>query len=83
MGKYANYRTAFERAKMFASEEVRTILEGKKKPGPDTLDYAIQSLRRSEDEAEANEVRIKHRNGFGRHVKLLGAHDTISRGEMS
>ena len=57
--KYANYRTAFERAKMFASEEVRTILEGKKKPGPDTLDYAIQSLRRSEDEAEANEVRIK------------------------
>ncbi len=58
--KYANYRTAFERAKMFASEEVRAILEGKeKKPGPDTLDYAIQSLRRSEDKAEADGVRIK------------------------
>ena len=57
--KYANYRTAFERAKMFASEEVRVILEGKeKKPGPDTLDYAIQSLGRSENKAEADGVRI-------------------------
>lgn len=57
--KYANYRTTFERAKMFASEEVRIILEGKEKPGPDTLDYAIQRLRRSEDNAEADGVRIK------------------------
>ena len=57
--KYANYRTAFERAKMFASEEVRTILEGEEKPGPDTLVYAIQRLRRSEDKAEADEVRTK------------------------
>jgi hypothetical protein len=47
--KYAIYRSTFERAKMFASDEVRKILEGDGKPEPGTLSHAIELLRRSED----------------------------------
>ncbi len=55
---YIGYLTAFERTKMFASCEVRRILEGDKKPGPDTLSNAIQLLRRSADEKEELSTRV-------------------------
>lgn len=56
--KYSAYLSAFERAKMFASDDVRIILEGDKKPGPDTLSHAMQLLRGSADRNEETRVRV-------------------------
>jgi hypothetical protein len=56
--KYAAYRSAFERAKMFASDNVRIVLEGDKKPQPDTLSHSIELIRRSEDQNQELHTRI-------------------------
>jgi hypothetical protein len=56
--KYAAYRSAFERAKMFASEDVRRILEGDKNPQPDTLSHAIEILRHSDEENRTVSIRV-------------------------
>jgi DNA repair ATPase RecN len=43
---------------MYASKEIRRILEGDKKPAADTLSHAIQLLRRSEDAKEDLSIRV-------------------------
>ena len=78
--KYAAYRSAFERAKMFASDDVRKLLEGDKRPGPDTLSHSIELLRQSED--ATNELRVRVRNLYSDMSKLSDAcrHDMESLG---
>jgi hypothetical protein len=49
---YSGYLTAFERAKMFASDDVRRMLEGETKSKAHTLSNAVQLLRQSESETQ-------------------------------
>jgi hypothetical protein len=45
--RYAFYRARFDVAKMFCSEQGQQILEEEKRPSADSLDYAVQRLRRT------------------------------------
>jgi hypothetical protein len=65
--RYACYRASFEVAKMFASEQVRRILEGKHGPSEDSIDYAVQRLRR----APADEKDSVRANFFHESLKQL------------